>query len=373
VSACDEQLVARGEPATHVDRFAFGGDDVAMIIQQAEFGLPLDHKAFRRLNRLFTEFIRNESIPIISLHQRALQERSVALLNRWCRGRPDDLQRTAGHRDRGLGPTPGRSGQYGREHGEFVEDLVGDIPPDCVDELYDIVASISSVGPTLIEGRGTTAAASGTRSLACRVGYHSHVTALDLWPVVVGVRRGHAGASLVVGSGTRRDDRHLSCRHWCNLGNDGNRAESAREARQIALIWIARGNAVVLGGLGILFAWLGLAEFADGVRHMGWSGHIEQLLSVFELGLGTFWVLLGGALVASAIGALRARKWAWPLGLAASLIVGLNALLWIIEYVRPFPIILLTLAVALVLSLSIQRILLGRSRTAADAPRNDAA
>jgi hypothetical protein len=35
-------------------------------------------------------------------------------------------------------------GEYGREHLDFVEDLVGDIPPDCVYELYDIVASISS-------------------------------------------------------------------------------------------------------------------------------------------------------------------------------------------------------------------------------------
>ncbi len=35
-------------------------------------------------------------------------------------------------------------GEYGREHLDFVEDLVGDIPTDCVYELYDIVANISS-------------------------------------------------------------------------------------------------------------------------------------------------------------------------------------------------------------------------------------
>lgn len=35
-------------------------------------------------------------------------------------------------------------GEYGREHLDFVEDLVGDIPPDCVYELYDIVANISA-------------------------------------------------------------------------------------------------------------------------------------------------------------------------------------------------------------------------------------
>jgi len=41
-------------------------------------------------------------------------------------------------------------GEYGREHFEFVEDLVGDIPPDCVwpEALWSslIVRHLSSLG-----------------------------------------------------------------------------------------------------------------------------------------------------------------------------------------------------------------------------------
>lgn len=125
---------------------------------------------------------------------------------------------------------------------------------------------------------------------------------------------------------------------------------------------LARVNACVLWGLGALFGWLGVAEFADGVRHAGWSGHIEQLYSVLELGLGTLWILLAATLVLSGFGLLRESTKAWWVALGNSLVVGLNALLWLIEYVRPFPVLIVTLAGVIIVSLAAQRLLLREAK-----------
>ena len=59
VAACDEELVASGEPAPDVDRFTLGCDDVSSFVQQAQLRRILNHEAVRPLDRLLTEVPRD--------------------------------------------------------------------------------------------------------------------------------------------------------------------------------------------------------------------------------------------------------------------------------------------------------------------------